>query len=575
MAPIIEVRSLPGGLVPTAEIAADGSTVLRIRGPGAWEKANRLAARLRRALLEGRPPKAIRAIKVPGGFQIVLDGQPVLTADRESARAAQMSIDRLASLWTSALRSLLSLTSLSAPAAQWQIAVGETVRIPLGGTASGVIYHNVDPPNIAIVEADGTGVSVTGTRPGRGYVTVRRSGVSLRMTIWVAFRSARLSNQPVAWIRGPSLSRWLIGEAVENALWHSLETPFGARWSYQITDRTDRASDSVVVRVQASGPNLLPFDRRIPVAYRTSFQGPGDAGALIVSNDPETITQPGVLVAGRLRRGVTVRLLSHHRNGTQRLLSHTLQIINASDQPARISLRGGIGGPSDSELTAGHVAVRDYLECLRTDSAVSLLIPPQTVYGLFPFGLLQRDTISMILDIRNDDGSDLFYRLTVAPSAPSATKVSPLDGSRLSQILDSDDGSVRFETAVKDISATHRAGERWTHISIGREPVRQGAGDRVLKGNYGVLYRVRITFVNDTPRPYVATVECESAGGVVRGAVVVDGRLIQLPTVHSHQKFPLLSFELKPGDSRSCNLVTTPAPGSFYPIHIIARTDKM
>jgi hypothetical protein len=95
---------------------------------------------------------------------------------------------------------------------------------------------------------------------------------------------------------------------------------------------------------------------------------------------------------------------------------------------------------------------------------------------------------------------------------------------------------------------------------------------RVLRGNYGVIYRIAIRFTNPTNRSWQAQVVVEPTGGVVRGAFLVDGKLVELPLLRPHDEKVIHEFTLAPNQTRTVSVVTIPSAGSFYPIQLIART---
>ncbi|MFN4180123.1 MAG: hypothetical protein ACK4I8_07395, partial [Armatimonadota bacterium] len=112
----------------------------------------------------------------------------------------------------------------------------------------------------------------------------------------------------------------------------------------------------------------------------------------------------------------------------------------------------------------------------------------------------------------------------------------------------------------------------WNFISVGRFGLKHPIKGRVLRGNYGVLYRISIKFVNPTNRSWRAQVVVEPTGGVVRGAFLVDGKLVELPLLRPHDERVIHEFTLSPNQNRTVNVITVPSAGSFYPIQIIART---
>ncbi len=104
-----------------------------------------------------------------------------------------------------------------------------------------------------------------------------------------------------------------------------------------------------------------PLGYALPVTITNVALPWTDAQALLVSNDPETVTGSGTLYRVAIA-AAPVRLVYHHQNGDPRRplrLAATLE--NPTAAPAVVWATVGSGGPSGDELGAGHDAARAFL----------------------------------------------------------------------------------------------------------------------------------------------------------------------------------------------------------------------
>ena len=83
------------------------------------------------------------------------------------------------------------------------------------------------------------------------------------------------------------------------------------------------------------------------------------AGTLIVSNYPEEIIEPGILVSTPLAEPIT-RLMYYHVN--RATIDYTIQttLQNISPTPVTIQVRKAIGGPSKDGIYAGHRSAKAF-----------------------------------------------------------------------------------------------------------------------------------------------------------------------------------------------------------------------
>jgi len=558
-----------------AELRAAGQTVLRWRGRDAISQVQQLAERLNRLLWSGTKPEAITVSQVPGGFAIVVGEETLLTVTHQIAAAAGSDTKALANLWAQKLREAFGLRWLAVPLTELVVAVGESATVQLFGTAEGALQVEAVPPEPLKLStgADGKSVIATGVDVGAGVLRIVKGNVGVRIPFRVLHRAAAWKEKPVAWVRGAKVSAAMVREAVENAVLRVLDVRLGAKWVLlSANDSADFFSASQVTqwRVQAMGEQFLPFDQVVSIPLQPFPQSLGEADLLVISNDPETFRDFRVLCRGLLQPSQTMRFMLHHRNGTNRPAWLAFEFHNTEDKWVPLLVRFGSGTPQESELKCGHDATATYLHSLLYDSAIRIYLPPQSIYRLLRFGLKPRDTASALVEVRLEEVAGVGYRVTALPVAPPKNEL--LTGTLLVEALTGTSEPPPFPKPTQNIEETHVAGKQWTFVSVGRFGLKHPLKGRVLHGNYGVLYKVKVNFVNPTNRSWRAQVVVEPAGGVVRGVFLVDGKLVELPLLRPGDEHVIHEFTLPPNQTRTVLIMTVPSAGSFYPIQIVART---
>lgn len=563
----------------TVELQANGRVLLRFRTPDALGQGQQLADQLNNALWQGATADTIAVVKVIGGYAILLQNKPLLTITHSIARQAKSEPKALAIQWASRLQEAFAWRWLAVPMQEAIIAVGEEVTLPLLGNAEGIVQVEALPPELVqakvVTEGQKVQVAVRGVDVGAGVLRIVKGNVGVRLPFQVMYRAAAWKSSPVAWVRGKRVSAAMVQEAGENALLMALNVRVGAKEKFAPLSDTDpvamfASNMTVRWRVQVTGEQLLPMDELVAVPLRSFPQSLGDAELLVISNDPETFREYRVLARGLLPPAQPVRFMVHHRNGLPKRTWLTLELLNTEDKWTWVTVRFGYGIPHESELRVGHEATENYLRAMVDDAAIRIALPPQSIYRLLRFALNPRDTASAIVEIRMDETAWVGYRVIALPSEPP--KWESLSGTQLMEAMVSTADPSPYAKPQKFVDETHTAGSQWTFISIGRFGLQQPLKGHTLRGNYGVVYRVTVKFTNPTNRSWQAQLVLEPVGGVVRGAFVVDGRLIKIPFLRPHEEQILQEFPLAPNQTRTVTVVTVPAAGSFYPVHLIART---
>jgi hypothetical protein len=238
-----------------------------------------------------------RSFGCGGGYELQLDGKPLLTVTHTLAKQSGSEPKALAQQWAYRLRQALAWQWLAVPLTEAVIAVGEEVIIPLLGNAVGSVQVEAMPSEPVRwrigVEKQASFVVVRGMEVGSGILRIVKGNVGVRLPFRILHRAGRWREAPVAWGRGEKIGRAMVWEAVENAVLTALQLQLGAQW--QIFPTPDgqlppfvKPNEALTCRVQVIGEQLLPVDDTLTIPLRSFPSSLGDADLLVISNDPET-----------------------------------------------------------------------------------------------------------------------------------------------------------------------------------------------------------------------------------------------------------------------------------------------
>lgn len=553
------------------EIRANGGVILRLRGQGAIRDARRLVRLLNDALRFGVRPDDLKIVRLRGGYALSLRRTHLLTVTPLLGWQNRSSPEALAQLWGRRIQAALSRPWVGVPVKRVIVAVGEKVQVPVLGRGQGQLKAESVPEGLVRIVVKGRCVTLWGKRTGKGFLLVFWGKAGVCVPLQVMVRAAQWVSRPIAWVQGRQISGSLLRVAVENAILRSLQIRPKTRLTLSpLRDifRRWRPGSEVPYRVRVTGEGLLPLDEKISVPLYDFPEKVGVPRHLILSNEPETFRHPQIFCERPFPSGEPLRLLLHHRNGSSKKVWLTGAILNGGDRPAWVLLRMGLGVGRDV-LQVGQEVAERYLRALSSGAAVRLIVAPKTVYRFLRLPLSPGETGSALIEMRLESGTKVAYRVAAVQSPP--IQMETFLGREKTKPLSEIPDPSPYPRTQREIHATHKAGGRWTFISIGAKARGEG---KAPPGDYGVLYRITITFLNPTGHPWTAKLLFQPKGGVARGIFIIDGRFVRTPTVRPFADQTLYRFRLSPNERRIITVLTTPCPGSNYPIHLIAMTEQ-
>jgi hypothetical protein len=287
---------------------------------------------------------------------------------------------------------------------------------------------------------------------------------------------------------------------------------------------------------------------------------------LFVSNNPERLTADGTVFRETLQPGTAIRMMYHHKNGSDRSKVVTVRVRNPNAQPARVHLKVATPGAWRDTMWVGHAAARRFLEALVLGAGYILEIPGRGEHTFIAQQVRPQFVVSGLLQAQLLAGGPLEVGVAVR-------RVHLLDRTVTREL---DPAPVSHPRGVFDAPAI----EIQTKMTVGGADVVSVGYDRrfvdphtgrVLVGNYGVLYRLRLEIHNPGTAEVEADLWLRAAGGPAYATFVVNGQLTDLSFLATGREVRLLSVRLAPGQSEPVELLTMPQAGSAYPLRITLR----
>lgn len=440
--------------------------------------------------------------------------------------------------------------------------------VPLGEarTASwqGPSKPTVEVSDSTVVEArlEGSKLVVRGLAEGDADVGLVFGDKQVWVSVQVRAPAARFPARVHVSLTGREISHAVLVQAIKAAL--DAQSGLDPRARLSITPR--RQGANWVVEASASGAGLLPVSRTLGVDVSLQAMAFTPARTLVVSNRPELVLSPGLLLDRPLPAGPS-RLLYHHR-GSPDAPHQELEVLvrNVNASPARVRVAIASVGPSNDEIFAGHKASQVFLDLLeRGDSYIMRLGPGQEVV-LDRRLLKSGQTVSGMGWLEPLDGSQirLVVRALEQGRGSIPTEEAPDTGGRTGRGL--------FPAAL-DISHAHNLGGPFTYIPLGEPPfeVEKATGETNY-GHFGMVYRLRVLLINPANEPQKAWMEFTPRAGPARGSLYVDGQRVETDMGNSSSEIRVGEWDLGPGETREVNIECFPQSGSNYPVMLVVKS---
>ncbi|MBV8725637.1 MAG: hypothetical protein JO350_09930 [Candidatus Eremiobacteraeota bacterium] len=426
------------------------------------------------------------------------------------------------------------------------------------------------------VSPDGSTITVTATQATGSDVlhVVDAAGAQADVSIRVAFNAGTIVPQQTLRVTGdPADPQWLAQE-VQNAVLRATKAQPDSTVTLGATPAISSAlapgeSTQVEVPVQIAGHGRY-FDQSgaTVVNIENVAASPFQPGILFYSDDPEHVTQDGLLFRGTVTTATPARLYYYHDDAQdpRRLV---VLLSGAADEPASVQVVGTRAGPNMDVMHVGHTVSKNFLLTKTHHEGLIVDLSPDDPFVLADVPMSARQLVAGNVDVRVLSGGPV--TVAVVAASPGVDPRTLLGGPQLP-----DDGHHRTGTfqiaAYGNEALNYMVGGADPTVVIGdtdpTPPSADPQGQGHDYGDYGVVHTIDVTMRNPAAEPATAYLYFKPLAGPARASFLLDGNLIELGCVRVSAPYQISSVNLAPGESYRGTLLTMPDGGSFFPTEI-------
>jgi hypothetical protein len=470
---------------------------------------------------------------------------------------------------TSAATLGVSASYITLNPAQQQIVTVTGATAPLQATLDRQLVNVTAKP-------DATSVTVTATQATGADVLhlVDAKGAHADLEIHVAFSAGTIVPHTSLTVTGdPVDPNWL---AQQVASWVARLTQAMPGADVTVGSVTPPStplqpgqSMQLVVPVQIAGKGQY-FDRSgsTAVTVQNASLQPFAPGLLFYDDDPEHVSQDGVLFRSTVTAAQPARLYYYHDDA---LDPRTLVVALSSNSqdPTSAQLIDSSAGPNIDVMHVGQTVTKNFLLTKAYGEGVVVNLSQDEPYLLADVPMTARQLVAGTVDLRVLSGGPIVVTvLAVSPGVDPRSLLDrpalPGDGHHRTGVFQIGSfGSDRLNYSVGGPDATVVIGDTDpTPPSVNPAAAGHDYGD------YGVVHTIDLTLTNPGPEPAPAFLYFKPLAGPARGSFMIDGNLIDIGCVRLSTPYQISAFQLMPGQTYHANVRTMTDGGSFYPAEI-------
>lgn len=324
------------------------------------------------------------------------------------------------------------------------------------------------------------------------------------------------------------------------------------------------------LRFHVDGMNrYVDVDAIATVHISIATAAPIPPTVLFYSDDPEELTQDGLLFRGTLTREQPVRLYYYHQTKVP-----NESVVIALDTPtgsARVNVIGRGAGPNPAIMYVGQSATYRYLDDHARSAGVDLDVPIGTPLLIFTADTAMKtgDLIAGALDLALTDGSPV--RVSVLALSPEAQLATLLGSDELLSDGKQRRGSYDIAQPL-GLALTYAAGTPdppAVTVGGGDPPIPNlRPGGRSLAGDYGVLRNVNLSITNPTQAPATVYLYEKPIGYPVTTTINFTGDLspTRLQCAKQPERYLVRAFNVPANGNATITGTYMTDGGSTYPL---------
>jgi len=554
----------------SVEILGPTGVVMRIRGAQPAEvqqRAQSITSRLNGLLERGARAETLWVRPIAAGALLGAGDSGIVTVTAEDAAANATTVEALAQAWLGRLRQAFSEPYFAVPEHPLVIPLQGEREAPLVGPLADEVALTSAVPNLVQARrATPAALLLRGLAEGEATLTFSARGRSVQVTAQVLPLAAEIVPGLTLRLSGPATE-----EQVRSALAAHLREAVrlmpgcsvalqSFTYDAQLLSRQGKAP--LYADVLASGPGFAPLRAQATFTLERVTAPRRAPLALWVSNEPESLVRPGMLLHAQVPPGASVRLFYHHQNAGYAPSALVIWAVSPGVE-APLHLLGAAATAPRDPLLAGRDAALGFLRALSREQG--FFVNVSGARAVLAQTLGPRETASGLYEIAN--GSPEPVEIIIETRGPRDWSTGPLQSS-----LNSPLSKEALYPAERQRSIVYRTGADWGTFELGRAGELSLSPRTEFRGNYGVLHRLTFRAVNNGSSNQEVELACYAGGGRTVVVYQFGGSEARATGVlPAYGEARLAQATLKPGEERTWELLTVPLGGAFYPVSLLLR----
>jgi hypothetical protein len=461
------------------------------------------------------------------------------------------------------------------------LAPGQTQSVTVANS-SGALTATFDNP-IATASVDQTAHTISvvaGQQTGRAILTISdASGAAMQIPVRVAFPAGSVAATAALRVTGNPVDPAWLQKQVQQTVMKAIQLQLGVpAQSVQVAPYAlpstlgPGASAAIPVSIHiAGGDQFLDVDAPLSISLQNVAIDPFSPPLLFYDDDPEKVTQNGVVYRAQVNPGTPARLYYYHQNSAdaRRLL---VLLSSVGNQPSTVQIIDASAGPNIDVMTVGHNVSRDFLLAKPRNQGVIVDLPLGSPFVADDFPAMKPlDGVAGSVGLRIVSGGPVAVTVVAVPVTATAADVAaamngpklPGDGHNRSGVFNI--GRFGTETIAYGVGGPDASIQYGAATPPAVDPTGTPGHDY---GEYGVMRTM--TFDIDNPGSTPATVYLyeRPMGGVVRSSFLVNGALVQVGCARLSERYQIgQPVRVNPGKAQ-IQLQTMTDGGSNYPLEV-------
>jgi hypothetical protein len=431
---------------------------------------------------------------------------------------------------------------------------------------------------LVVVTADPNGTSLTiaaTQQTGSDVLHVSdANGASADIAIRVAFNAGTIVPQTTLTITGdPAQPDWLAQEVTDWVTRLTQAMP-GAQIIIGTVSRPPAplgpggtAQFTVPIQIAGNGQYFDQSGTTTVTVQNTAMQ-PFLPGLLFYDDDPEHVSQDGVLFRGTVSLATPARIYYYHDDlaDPRRLV---VALRGGSQDPTSVQLIEAKAGPNMDVMQVGDSVSKRFLLTKNQHEGVVLDLSGDQPYLVTDLPMTARQLVAGTADLRVLSGGPV--EVTVLSVSPGVDPRTLLDGPVLPGDGHHRTGAFSIAGFGSENLSFSAGGPDATTVIGDTDPTPPNvtpSADGRDYGDYGILHTIDLTLTNPGAIAATAFVFLQPLAGPVRGSFLIDGNAVEIGCVRVPSRYQVTALNLPPGQTSHVVLQTMTDGGSFYPVRL-------